>query len=469
VGYRCDTHLWLPAMPGNFALGLRKRAQLFSAPLIGPQGGAAYQIVTDPHDPSIVYAGTTVGVFKSTDGGHEWFASNAGLPLPAGFKDYSAANGPYVYALAIDPQNSNTLYAGITYVNYYGIGEPYGRGVYKSDDAGSSWSAAIGGSDSVTALAIDAQTPTTFYAIAWVNPYAHRRVYKFTKELGWRVTFELRTPPVPTTHPPVATDPHSSGTVYVGDGTRVFKSTNGGATWTDMSDGLSGGVVRELIVDDVDSNIVYARAGSVYKSLNGGQSWQVASTGIIGSVSALVKVSGARTLYAAAAAAPSSKASTEPPRGQPPMAARPRHLSAWLSIRRIPRRFTQERTVPDSTEATMVAASGALPLSATFVCSRWRSASTVRCSRVTRRENSQTSHLPATRHGHAFTRDKRPGGGIRPFCMARLFQYLPSPLTQRPRTASTLALEVSLVRNVLPPLEVCTGASTAAGASVRQS
>jgi hypothetical protein len=77
---------------------------------IGPQGGAAYQIVTDPHDPSIVYAGTTVGVFKSTDGGYEWFASNAGLPLPGGFKDYSAASGPYVYALAIDPQNSNTLY-----------------------------------------------------------------------------------------------------------------------------------------------------------------------------------------------------------------------------------------------------------------------------------------------------------------------------------------------------------------------
>ena len=269
---------------------------------IGPQGGAAYQIVTDPHDPSIVYAGTTVGVFKSTDGGYEWFASNAGLPLPGGFKDYSAANGPYVYALAIDPQNSNTLYASITYVNYYGVGEPFGPGVYRSDDSGGSWYAANGGINgvSVTALAIDAQTPTTLYAIAWLNPYVYRRVYRSTNGLGWSATFELKhTPPVPTYSPPVATDPHSSGTVYAGDGSRVFKSTNGGTTWADMSDGLPGGFVTRLVIDDVDSSVVYACAGSVYKSINGGQSWQPASMGIIGSVNALVKVSGAQTLYAA--------------------------------------------------------------------------------------------------------------------------------------------------------------------------
>lgn len=283
-------------------------AQSESWTSIGPQGGTAYQIVTDPHDPSIVYAGTTVGVFKSTDGGREWFASNAGLPLPGGFKDYSAANGPYVYALAIDPENSNTLYAGITYVNYYGPGEPFGRGVYRSDDAGSSWYAANGGIDSfsVTALAIDAQTPTpTLYAIVWLNPYVYRRVYKSTNGLGWSEAFRLEhTPPWPTYSPPVAspavaTDPHSSGTVYVGDGGLVFKSTNGGTTWANMSNGLSGGFVTQLVVDDVDSSVVYACAGSVYKSVDGGQSWQLASTGIIGSVNALVKVSGAQTLYAA--------------------------------------------------------------------------------------------------------------------------------------------------------------------------
>ena len=78
----------------------------------GFEGGVVEALAIDPRTPSTLYAGTQGGgVFKSTNGGANWQAVNAGL------------NSTAVYALAIDPATPSTLYAG-TYLSLIHISEP---------------------------------------------------------------------------------------------------------------------------------------------------------------------------------------------------------------------------------------------------------------------------------------------------------------------------------------------------------
>ena len=84
----------------------------------GPYGGNIRALAIDPANPATLYAGTNGGgVFKSTNGGASWTAINTGL------------TSTDVQALAIDPTNPTTIYAGTD-----------GGGVFKSTNGGGSWS-----------------------------------------------------------------------------------------------------------------------------------------------------------------------------------------------------------------------------------------------------------------------------------------------------------------------------------------
>src|SRR5947209_2450605 len=71
----------------------------------------------------------------------------------------------------------------------------------------------------------------------------------------------------------LAIDPSNSATIYAGTAVGLFKSTNGGATW---SISLAGGYIKDLVVYAPNPNIIYA--GS-FKSTDGGLSWQPMSLG----------------------------------------------------------------------------------------------------------------------------------------------------------------------------------------------
>jgi hypothetical protein len=68
---------------------------------IGPYGGSIKALAIDPQNPAILYATTTVGLFRSTDNGGSWTSANAGLSANAS-------------KLSFDPVNSNTVYASTT-------------------------------------------------------------------------------------------------------------------------------------------------------------------------------------------------------------------------------------------------------------------------------------------------------------------------------------------------------------------
>jgi len=105
----------------------------------GPAGGDILALAIDPSSPAILYAGTSLGVFKSTNGGESWSPINTGLTL------YPVL--PVFRALAIDPSAPATLYAGTFFT-----------GVFKSTNGGGSWSAINAGLTATGVLALEPST-----------------------------------------------------------------------------------------------------------------------------------------------------------------------------------------------------------------------------------------------------------------------------------------------------------------------
>jgi photosystem II stability/assembly factor-like uncharacterized protein len=101
-----------------------------------------HDVVIDPVDPGTVYAGTSRGVVKSSDGGVSWALSNTGL---------GSAGATH---LLLDPANRAILYAAT-----------YGLGLFRSTNAGASWSPLVLGlpERGAAALATGAPADTTLY------------------------------------------------------------------------------------------------------------------------------------------------------------------------------------------------------------------------------------------------------------------------------------------------------------------
>jgi hypothetical protein len=201
-------------------------------------------IVIDPATPATLYAATAAngGVFKSTDGGATWNLSNAGL------------ENAQVVSVAVDSSAPSVLYAG---TNYYGVD--------KSTDGGASWSPSntglplgIDGGRNITALAINPVTPTTLYTGVSYSvsgyPSTQYRVYKSTDGGATWINSSTGLPLLRTVFNSLAVDPVTPTTVFVGSSGGLYKSLNGGATWS--RSGLT--TVQALAIDPTDPATVYA-------------------------------------------------------------------------------------------------------------------------------------------------------------------------------------------------------------------
>ena len=166
------------------------------------------ELAIDPTQTSTIYAASHGRFFKSTDAGAGW----AGTPMPG--------SGPE--ALVIDPQNTATLYLGLTLFS-----------LWKSTDAGASWAAASNGllSHVVTALDIDPSSPLTLYSGTFGGG-----IFKTTNGASnWAA---INSWLLNTTITALAVDPATTSTVYAGTAMGVFKTTNAGASWFASSSGL---------------------------------------------------------------------------------------------------------------------------------------------------------------------------------------------------------------------------------------
>lgn len=200
-------------------------------------------IALDPKNPSTVWVGTGEynsqrsvgygdGVYRSDDGGKSW--KNVGLKT-----------SEHIGRIVIDPRDSNIVFVAAQGPLWSPGGE---RGLYRTADGGKTWKAVITISENtgVTDVVMDPSNPDIMYAASW-----QRRRHFYTLING-------------------------------GPESAIWKSTDGGITWSKLRSGLPPGDLGRigLAVSPVDPNIVYAtvEAGSnlsgIFRSSDKGATWE---------------------------------------------------------------------------------------------------------------------------------------------------------------------------------------------------
>ncbi len=176
--------------------------------------------------------------------------------------------------------NSVAPYPGSIRIKGFDVTDsgPIGGIISATDDAASSWSVANVGMGDVQVLVVDPSNSQILYA--------GTRSSGVFKSVDGGATWTASNTGLPMPLPEVtalAIDPQVAATLYLGsvlDGQRMFKSTNGGASWTLMETGLESGRVNSIAVDPSNSLRVFAGLGrfdssprGVFRSLNGGGMW----------------------------------------------------------------------------------------------------------------------------------------------------------------------------------------------------
>ncbi|MBN1261058.1 MAG: DNRLRE domain-containing protein [Anaerolineae bacterium] len=235
-------------------------AWTYRGPEYNTAGGSApqvTQVVIDPKNPNIVYAGTNQGVYRSSDGGETWFPGNGGL---GGYGDL------VISGLAIDPVDSNTLVIGT-----------WGYGLLKSTDGGSNWSRLT---DPLGSKMLDAAAEGAPPVIGGGPSLLHQHDELPAPEgtpISWQRTAVRR----------VTINPQNRQEIFacIDDGYGLYRSTNGGSSWAKIT--LGTGSARSYTFAPSNNQIRYASfgtwttSGGFYRTTNGGSSWTDVGTGKI--------------------------------------------------------------------------------------------------------------------------------------------------------------------------------------------
>ncbi|PYY18625.1 MAG: glycoside hydrolase, partial [Acidobacteria bacterium] len=213
----------------------------------GQPTGSVGALALAPSDPNIIYVGsgeglrrpdlsTGDGIYKSTDGGKSW--THLGL-----------RDGQQIGSILVDPRDPNRVYVAV-------LGHPYGpngeRGVFRSTDGGQTFQKILYKDENTGAidLAFDPANPQTIYADMW----ASRR------------------------------PPWSVGDSYNAAGSGLYKSTDGGDHWQQLTGALPDwehDKLGRIGIGIAPSNPrrIYAMVdsptkGGVYRSDDAGESWK---------------------------------------------------------------------------------------------------------------------------------------------------------------------------------------------------
>lgn len=255
---------------------------------IGPfRGGRATAVAGVPSQPNVYYFGATGGgVFKTTDGGVNW------TPVSDGFFKTGS-----VGAIAVADSDPNVIYVGMGESPVRG-NVSHGDGVYKSIDGGKTWKhVGLADTRQIGRIRVHPKNPDIVYVAAmghlWgSNP--ERGVFR-SKD-GGKTWDKILFRSADAGAFDLSFDPANPNTIFAsfwqvkrtpwsllsgGEGSSIYKSTDGGDTWTDISKnrGLPAGVLGKIgiSVSPVNSNRVWAmveaKEGGLYRSDDGGESW----------------------------------------------------------------------------------------------------------------------------------------------------------------------------------------------------
>ena len=261
---------------------------------IGPfRGGRTVAISGVPHQPSVFYmAAVNGGVWKTTDFGNTW------SPI---FDDQPTGS---VGALAVAPSDPNIIYVG----SGEGLQRPdlsTGDGVYKSTDAGKTWThLGLRDTQQITAILVDPKDTNRVFVAAEGHPYGpnvERGVFRSTD--GGKSFEKVLYKDENTGAADLAFDPSNPQTVYATlwaarvapwevrsgasidfAGSGFYKSTDGGNTWKQFSKGLPtagdglariGIAVSPSLPSRLYVSVEANKNPGVYRSEDAGESWQL--------------------------------------------------------------------------------------------------------------------------------------------------------------------------------------------------
>jgi photosystem II stability/assembly factor-like uncharacterized protein len=264
-------------------------------------GGRIQDIEMDPGNTSIIYAGAASGgIFKSIDDGQSW------LPI------FDAQPSLSIGDIAIAPSDPNIIFAGTGEPNCGGGSITYdGMGIYKSADAGESWTySALDSTRNTGRIVVDPKNTDRVFAATIGDLFANgpqRGVYR-TLDGGasWEQVLFITDS---TGAIDLAINPLHPDTIfacmwerirrptyehYGGASCGIYRSYDGGDSWTLLSSGLPTGVNLGRIGIDIsasDPNTLYAiyadKTGffnGVFKTTNNGDSWAQTNDNGLGNI-----------------------------------------------------------------------------------------------------------------------------------------------------------------------------------------
>jgi photosystem II stability/assembly factor-like uncharacterized protein len=358
VSPRSPTLLWAGTVPN----GLFRSADAGAhwAPVaLPPQVFSVLAVAVAPSAPDTLYAGVfdqgpdPGGVYASTDGGVSWTRRNQGLDgLDARTVAVPPGSPGVIYA-GLDSQglfrsaNAGKRWARVTLPGAPAVGTPlvdfeiapsadstfYALALswlWRSTDAGASWTEAFGQHPDdpfLQLLRVDPTDPFRLWGSA--GSFSSSNPFPVTHEVpllrstdGGDTWATVPTPDLGCLLFDLQFAPSSPSTLYVAGAksedsvnfcklteASLFRSTDGGATWTEADSGLAAPSVTALAVDPLHPQLVYAGTGGeyvfdngdgVWKSADGGASWARAGDALKGlSINAIVLSPGIGVLWAA--------------------------------------------------------------------------------------------------------------------------------------------------------------------------
>jgi photosystem II stability/assembly factor-like uncharacterized protein len=291
--------LRLATLIASLAISGVAEAQLLANPSpemhwrhIGPyRAGRGRAIAGVPSQPNTFYISfDNGGVWRSTDFGSNWF------PL---FDDQSTGS---IGAIAVAPSNPDIIYVG----SGAGIIRPdlaTGDGMYKSTDAGKTWThLGLRDTQMIAYIDVDPKNPDRLFVAALGHPYGaneERGIFRSTD--GGKSFQKVLYKDEYTSGNDVRIDPSNPNTVYAvlwqqqqsfiegqgfgGAANGVFKSTDGGTTWKQLTSGLPDVIQANIAIAPSNPKVLYALASTataansvtgvvnLYRSVDAGEHW----------------------------------------------------------------------------------------------------------------------------------------------------------------------------------------------------
>jgi len=231
-------------------------------------------------------------IYVGTAGGGIWKTTNAGASFKPIFDKYCQSIG----AIAIDQKNPKIIYAGTGESNMRNS-VSIGNGLYKSNDAGENWTKiGLDSTEHISRIIIDPKNSDIIFVAApgplWSDG-SSRGLFKSTNAgKTWNKILYINEK---TGCADIAVDPSNPEIIYAttwefrrqpysfssgGPGSAIFKSTDGGKTWTELTKGLPAkpfGRVALTLAPSAPQNllaIVESNNTGLYISSDGGENWK---------------------------------------------------------------------------------------------------------------------------------------------------------------------------------------------------